>query len=408
MHLGMHLLPLAYSRVVMTTSDERDNDGSHAKGERYHEQLLLNPPSPSDGEEESDEFDSNNAEFLEASLSSANNDSTESDILLVDEWFGDDNRDQNLPSDSQEDTDFEDLWSHVRNDMLNRREDYFEEELHSMDVEGEDVWFDVEEHFQLTENATEFSGLPGVSQCGNSQSPEENTCQKEKTDFDQEPLYKGANVSLGSVMVLLVLFVIRFNLTSEALGSLLSIITALLPATRVLPSSLSRFKKYFSDLKHPFVFHHYCSYCFTHISQHGVKHCTNPHCLKDLSGKGATSYFIEVSIINQLQTMFSRSGFYKDLQHRFNRKKQAQENIEDVYDGRLYRSLVSKAFSIQEIIFHSFLTLMVSQYLSRQKFLFGRFILSSTNYLITRDLQKKICFLRECGLEKKSQPCGHF
>ena len=40
--------------------------------------------------------------------------------------------------------------------------------------------------------------------------------------------------------------------------------------------------------------------------------------------------------------MFSRSGFYKDLQHRFNRKKQAQENIEDVYDGPLYRSLVSK------------------------------------------------------------------
>ena len=275
-------------------------------------------------------------------MSSANNNSTESDILLIDEWFGDNNRDKNLPSDSQEDTDFEDLGSHVRNDMLNRREDYFEEELHSMDVEGEDVWFDVEEHFQLTENATEFSGLPGVSQCGNSQSPEEDTGQKEKTDFDQEPLYKGANVSLGSVMVLLVLLVIRFNLTSEALGSLLSIITPLLLATSVLPSSLSRFKKYFSDLKHPFVFHHYCSCCFTHISQHGVKHCTNPHCLKDLTGKGATSYFIEVSIINQLQTMFSRSGFYKDLQHRFNRKKQAQENIEDVYDGRLYRSLVSK------------------------------------------------------------------
>lgn len=47
-------------------------------------------------------------------------------------------------------------------------------------------------------------------------------------------------------------------------------------------------------------------------------------------------------MVDQLQTMFSRSGFYKDLQHRFNHKKQAQENIEDIYDGRLYRSLVRK------------------------------------------------------------------
>ena len=152
------------------------------------------------------------------------------------------------------------------------------------------------------------------------------------------------------------MFVIRHNLTSEALENLLSIIVALLPASSILPSSVSRFKKYFANLKHPFVFHHYCSFCFAYISQRGVKQCTNSHCLKDLTAKGATSYFIEIPIVDQLQTMFSRSGFYEDLQHRFNRKKQAQENIEDIYDGR----------------------------------------------------QKKICFLQECGLVKKSQPCGHF
>ena len=47
------------------------------------------------------------------------------------------------------------------------------------------------------------------------------------------------------------------------------------------------------------------------------------------------------------------------------------------------------------------LTLRVSQYLSRQKFLFGPSISSSKNYLITRGSQKKISFLRECGLVKK-------
>ena len=135
-----------------------------------------------------------------------------------------------------------------------------------MNAEDEDVWSDVEEHLQLSDNAGEFSTLPNILQSGNSQQPEENSSgPKEKLDLDQEPLYKGANVTLGSVMVLLVLFVIRHNLTSEALENLLSIIAALLPASSILPSSVSRFKKYFANLKHPFVFHRYCFFCFAYI-----------------------------------------------------------------------------------------------------------------------------------------------
>lgn len=110
-------------------------------------------------------------------------------------------------------------------------------------------------------------------------------------------------------MVLLVMFVIRHNLTSEALENLLSIIAALLPASSILPSSVSRFKKYFTNLKHPFVFHHYCSFCFSYISQRGVKQCTNSHCLKDLSAKGATSYFIEIPIVDQLKQCFQDPAF---------------------------------------------------------------------------------------------------
>jgi len=320
----------------------KGNDRGHA--EDYHGELLLDPPNPSDVVEQSDELDS--SEFIEASFSSVTNNSTESETQLLDEWLKNDNRDRNLPLDSQ-DSDFDELWSYVRDDLLNRREDIIEDglnsEMNADEDEDEDVWFDVEEHLQLSDNAGEFSSLPNVSQCGSLQQPEENTFgPKEKTDLDQEPLYKGANVTLGSVMVLLMLFVIRHNLTSEALENLLSIVVALLPASSILPSSVSRFKKYFANLKHPFVFHHYCSFCFAYISKRGVKQCTNSHCLKDLSVKGGTSYFIEIPIVDQLQTMFSRSGFYKDLQHRFNRKKQAQENIEDIYDGRLYRSLVRK------------------------------------------------------------------
>ena len=345
-------VPLLAAEEAVDNGQPKGNVRDHANAVEYPEELLFDPPpnpcgpNPCDVVEQNDELDSNGSGFLEASLSSVTNNSTESEThpaQLLDEWLKNDNHDRNLPLDSR-DPDFDELWSYVRDDLLDRREDNFEDELNGvMDVEDEDVWFDVEEHLQLSDNAGEFSSLPDISQCGNPQQPEETTPgPKEKTDLDQEPLYKGANLTLGSVMVLLVLFVIRHNLTSEALENLLSIIAALLPASSILPSSVSRFKKYFANLKHPFVFHHYCSFCFAYISQRGVKQCTNSHCLKDLSAKGGTSYFIEIPIVDQLQTMFSRSGFYEDLQHRFNRKKQAQENIEDIYDGRLYRSLVRK------------------------------------------------------------------
>ena len=327
------IVPLLAAEEAIDNSQAKGNDRGHANAEGYHGEILFDPPNPNDVAEESDEFESNGSGFLAASLCRITINSTENETQLLDEWLKNDNRDRNLPLDSR-DPDFDKLWSYVRDDLLDRCEDNFEDELNSvMDVEDEDIWFNAEEHVELSDSAGKFSSLP--SQCaGNLQQPEENTPgPKEKTDMDQEPLYKGANVTLGSVLVLLVLLVIRNNLTSEALEKLLSIIAALLPASSILPSSVGRFKKYFTNLKHLFVFHHYCSFCFAYISQQGVKPCTNSHCLKDLSAKGTTSYFIEIPIVDQLETMFSRSGFYKDLQHRFNRKKQAHENIKTFMMG---------------------------------------------------------------------------
>ena len=292
------------------------------------------------------ESNSNSPEFLVADFSSGScytDGSLQRENQVLEETFNENQYNTITSLPSERDDDFDKLWSHIRDDLLKGREEAFEDESNSMNAEDEDkdVWFDVQETFQLSENTSAFSNLSAFR--SNLQGPKEETSfSKEKTDADQEPLYQGSNVTLGSVMVLLVLFVSRHNLTSEALENLLSIIAAILPASSILPSSLNRFKKYFSDLKHPFVFHHYCSYCLAYVGQHSVKQCLNSHCLKDLTAKGGTCYFIEIPIIYQLQTMFSRSGFYNELQHRFHRKKQALENIEDIYDGRLYRSLVKK------------------------------------------------------------------
>ena len=47
-------------------------------------------------------------------------------------------------------------------------------------------------------------------------------------------------------------------------------------------------------------------------------------------------------ILEQLRTFFTRPTFYEDLEYRFKRKKKVEDNIEDIYDGNLYKELAGK------------------------------------------------------------------
>lgn len=84
-------------------------------------------------------------------------------------------------------------------------------------------------------------------------------------DADQEPLYNGSSVTLGSIMVLMALFVIK--LSGEAIEHMPSILAAALPVSNVLPRTISRFRKYFCRLKNPFILHKYCTFCFAYIEE---------------------------------------------------------------------------------------------------------------------------------------------
>lgn len=53
--------------------------------------------------------------------------------------------------------------------------------------------------------------------------------------------------------------------------------------------------------------------------------------------KPEVSYFIEISIINRLQTLYQRSGFSQLLQWRFRRVKEDVNNYEDIYDEEVYK-----------------------------------------------------------------------
>ena len=162
-----------------------------------------------------------------------------------------------------------------------------------------------------------------------------------KTSTENQKLYPGARVTIGAVMVLLTLFAIRYDLTGEAISHLLQIITLILPSGNILPDTLRKFKAFFRNLENPFILHHYCAFCLSYVEKQATE-CPNTACMKELSSRHAKAYFIEIPVVQQLATFFSRNGFYTSIQHRFQRKKKERNNVEDIYDGLLYKKLSSE------------------------------------------------------------------
>lgn len=159
-------------------------------------------------------------------------------------------------------------------------------------------------------------------------------------ELDNSPLCDGAAVTVGTIMLLLALYTSKFGVSLDALKYLLAIINLCLPGGQKLCDNVHAYKKFFTSLKQPVKYHYFCSFCLQHIPDRSVHCCTNGHCLKDLTAPGAISYFLELSTVDQLKTLFKRPGFYDDLQWRFKREHDG-DHISYIYDGDLYQSLFS-------------------------------------------------------------------
>lgn len=162
-----------------------------------------------------------------------------------------------------------------------------------------------------------------------------------KSSSENQTLYPGARVTIGAVMVLLTLFAIKYDLTGEAITHLLQLITLILPSGNILPDTLRKFKTYFRNLENPVTLHHYCAFCLSYVDKQATV-CPNTACMKELSPRHAKAYFIEIPVVQQLATFFSRRGFYTSIQHRFHREKKRKNNVEDIYDGQLYKKLTNE------------------------------------------------------------------
>lgn len=104
----------------------------------------------------------------------------------------------------------------------------------------------------------DFDVLSDILQPSDTADPLQSTNDSEDmNDFDSDPLYPGASVTLGAFMLLLAVFTSRYNLIGEATEQLLKIIALALPHGHKLCSSLYEFKLFFKNLRNPLVRHYY-------------------------------------------------------------------------------------------------------------------------------------------------------
>lgn len=204
----------------------------------------------------------------------------------------------------------------------------------------------------------DFDVLSDILQPSDTADPLQSTNDSEDmNDFDSDPLYPGASVTLGAFMLLLAVFTSRYNLIGEATEQLLKIIALALPHGHKLCSSLYEFKLFFKNLRNPLVRHYYCNHCLGYVENTSVSNCPYEFCGATFSGKNSC-YFIEMPLENQVKNLFAQNGFYNSLGHRFNKTKSTRNSYEDIYDGHLYKNLCENngVLSFQENISFTFNT----------------------------------------------------
>ena len=152
------------------------------------------------------------------------------------------------------------------------------------------------------------------------------------------PLYPGATITLKVTMILLLTFVVRHNLSNEAISDLLYLIELICPKPNLCCTTVHKFKKYFSYLVTPVKLCYYCPTCFSELS---AKDTVCSICNSIFQSAKDMAYFLHFSISTQIRALFSKQKFLAGLSHRFQRQKQHIDNYEDVYDGSLYKKLMS-------------------------------------------------------------------
>ncbi|KAK3919913.1 Halomucin [Frankliniella fusca] len=160
--------------------------------------------------------------------------------------------------------------------------------------------------------------------------------EEEEVNNDNTPIFNGATVTFRESALAILTFILSHKLTGLCLIDLLLLLSLHCGRDNIILKTMYKFKKYFQMIGQNFIkLHYYCSNCEILLPGKNAVCCADQQ---------LDTYFIEFPIIKQLENLFARTGFYEDLQYRFNRVKKDHNNVEDIYDGTVYQQLFNTGF----------------------------------------------------------------
>ena len=151
---------------------------------------------------------------------------------------------------------------------------------------------------------------------------------------NDKPLYPGAPITVMESLLAILAVYLKNNLTKVALSQILELISLHCIKPNNCISSWYKLEKFLSKLKNPFKRNFYCNDCHISLREENSQ-C--PECLKTNN----SSYFISGSVISQIQALFKRKNFIDKLSYKSTRVKKDLNNLEDIYDGEIYKELSS-------------------------------------------------------------------
>lgn len=218
---------------------------------------------------------------------------------------------------------------------------------------------------------TRFNSFPNSSsddECDQSEEHymprnDESGIYLEKPD---EPLYPGAKVSNVETFILLLSFIVRFNLSKTCIEALLKLLQLLLPPCSVPPSLHIFSSKIISAFDKTCEVHLYCSKCKSYICK--LADSDKPDeclCCKKAfdpdSNMKSGQFFLYMPIKDQIKFKLQNTNIMSDiLKFKTNFETTSSKKYRDILDGNLYSSVpglkipnnISIQFNIDGIPMH--------------------------------------------------------
>ncbi|XP_063971106.1 uncharacterized protein LOC129260048 [Lytechinus pictus] len=178
------------------------------------------------------------------------------------------------------------------------------------------------------------------------QDPDEEDDQDIFDEGLNSPLFHGSGTSKAEALLIILSFAMKNCLSATALRNLLELLNTIIGSCIFKPTK-SILQQLFCNNAIQLSFHFYCLICssyvrsFASVSDENVAcpNCDQQCIVSDLS---QGNFFVTANLSSQIKQLFERKDISPHLFYRDRRTKQTEGNIEDIFDGTMYKKMMEE------------------------------------------------------------------